>query len=36
MIRWKEGDTITVNVKNNMEVDSSIHWLGMFREVRIS
>jgi FtsP/CotA-like multicopper oxidase with cupredoxin domain len=26
---WKEGDLVTINVQNNMAVDSSIHWHGM-------
>lgn len=26
---WREGDEITINVTNNLEVDSSIHWHGI-------
>jgi CopA family copper-resistance protein len=29
ILRWKEGDRVTLNVRNNMPVDSSIHWHGM-------
>jgi len=29
ILRWKEGDRITLNVRNNMAVDSSIHWHGI-------
>jgi FtsP/CotA-like multicopper oxidase with cupredoxin domain len=29
ILRWKEGDLVTLNVKNNMAVDSSIHWHGI-------
>lgn len=29
ILRWKEGDRVTLNVRNNMAVDSSIHWHGM-------
>jgi len=28
-LRWKEGDTVTLNVKNNLAMDSSIHWHGI-------
>ena len=28
-LRWKEGDRVTLNVHNNMAVDSSIHWHGI-------
>lgn len=28
-LRWKEGDDITVHVKNNLDVDTSIHWHGI-------
>jgi len=28
-LRWKEGETITLRVKNNLAHDSSIHWHGM-------
>ena len=29
ILRWKEGDTVTLNVTNNMAVDTSIHWHGI-------
>ena len=29
VLRWKEGDNITLNVRNTMAVDSSIHWHGI-------
>jgi len=29
VLRWKEGDTVTLNVTNNMAVDTSIHWHGI-------
>ncbi|MDF1880613.1 copper resistance system multicopper oxidase [Sulfurimonas sp. MAG313] len=28
-LMWKEGDDITINVTNNLDVDSSIHWHGI-------
>lgn len=28
-LRWKEGDTVTINVTNNMADDTSIHWHGL-------
>ena len=28
-LRWKEGDTVTLNVTNNMAEDTSIHWHGI-------
>ena len=28
-LRWKEGDEITINVKNNLNEDTSIHWHGI-------
>ncbi|MBU3015621.1 copper resistance system multicopper oxidase [Poseidonibacter lekithochrous] len=28
-LRWKEGDTVTINVTNNLSEDSSIHWHGI-------
>jgi len=28
-LRWKEGETVTLNVKNNMAADTSIHWHGL-------
>ena len=29
ILRWKEGDTVTLDVTNNLAVDSSIHWHGI-------
>ncbi|ODS23819.1 hypothetical protein AB835_06965 [Candidatus Endobugula sertula] len=29
VLRWKEGETVTLRVKNNLAYDSSIHWHGM-------
>lgn len=29
VLRFKEGERVTLNVTNNLEVDSSIHWHGM-------
>ncbi len=29
VLRWKEGDTLTLNVKNNLADDTSIHWHGI-------
>ncbi len=28
-LRWKEGDTVTINVTNNLDEDTSIHWHGI-------
>lgn len=28
-LRWKEGDTVTINVTNNLNEDTSIHWHGI-------
>lgn len=28
-LRWREGDTVTINVTNQLPVDSSIHWHGI-------
>ncbi|MEN8175500.1 MAG: copper resistance system multicopper oxidase [Pseudomonadota bacterium] len=28
-LRWREGDTITLNVTNNLAEDTSIHWHGI-------
>ena len=28
-LRWKEGDTVTINVTNNRNEDTSIHWHGI-------
>jgi len=29
VLRWKQGDRVTLDVTNNMAVDSSIHWHGL-------
>ncbi|MCC7241583.1 MAG: copper resistance system multicopper oxidase [Acidobacteria bacterium] len=29
LLRWREGDTITLNVSNRLEEDTSIHWHGI-------
>jgi len=29
ILRWKEGDRVTIDVTNNLAHDSSIHWHGM-------
>jgi len=29
ILRWKEGETVTLNVANNMAEDTSIHWHGI-------
>jgi len=29
ILRWQEGDTVTINVRNNLAHDSSIHWHGI-------
>src|SRR5690554_6422432 len=29
LLRWQEGDTVTLRVKNNLDVVSSIHWHGI-------
>ncbi|MFV1982669.1 MAG: copper resistance system multicopper oxidase [Thiohalomonadales bacterium] len=29
VLRWKEGDTVTLNVTNNLAHDTSIHWHGI-------
>ena len=29
VLRWKEGDTVTLNVTNNLAEDTSIHWHGI-------
>ena len=28
-LRWREGDTVTIRVKNHLQHDSSIHWHGI-------
>lgn len=29
LLRWKEGETVTLRVKNNLDRDTSLHWHGM-------
>ena len=29
LVRWREGDTVTMRVANTLEEDTSIHWHGM-------
>lgn len=29
LLRWREGDEITLNVTNHLDVDTSIHWHGI-------
>jgi CopA family copper-resistance protein len=29
VLRWRQGDTVTVNVSNRLAVDTSIHWHGI-------
>lgn len=29
ILRWREGDRVTLRVKNNLDVESSIHWHGL-------
>ncbi|QFU25288.1 copper resistance system multicopper oxidase [Shewanella eurypsychrophilus] len=29
LLRWKEGETVTLRVKNNLDISSSIHWHGI-------
>ena len=29
LLRWREGDTITLNVSNSLDEDASIHWHGI-------
>ncbi|MEM1262268.1 MAG: copper resistance system multicopper oxidase [Pseudomonadota bacterium] len=29
LLRWREGDTLTVNVRNRLKRDTSIHWHGI-------
>ena len=29
LLRWKEGESVTLRVKNNLDVSSSIHWHGI-------
>lgn len=28
-LRWREGETVTINVTNNLDEDTSIHWHGI-------
>ncbi|UDI91115.1 copper resistance system multicopper oxidase [Pseudomonas sp. IAC-BECa141] len=29
LLRWREGDTVTLRVRNRLKVDTSIHWHGI-------
>ncbi len=29
LLRWREGDTVTLNVSNSLDEDTSIHWHGI-------
>ena len=29
LLRWREGDTVTINVANHLDEDTSIHWHGI-------
>src|SRR5690606_23394618 len=29
LLRWREGDTVTLRVRNRLQEDTSIHWHGM-------
>lgn len=29
LLRWREGDTVTIRVTNDLDVDTSIHWHGI-------
>ena len=29
VLRWREGDTVTLNLRNNLAEDTSIHWHGI-------
>jgi len=29
LLRWREGDTVTLNVSNSLDEDASIHWHGI-------
>ena len=29
ILRWREGDTVTLNVRNDLDVDTAIHWHGI-------
>ncbi len=35
ILRWKEGDTVTLRVKNNLPESSSIHWHGIILPSRM-
>jgi FtsP/CotA-like multicopper oxidase with cupredoxin domain len=35
IIRWREGDRVTMRVTNNLAHDSSIHWHGMILEAHM-
>src|SRR5687768_18550806 len=29
LLRWRQGDTVTLRVRNELDEDTSIHWHGM-------
>ena len=29
LLRWREGDTVTLRVSNSLDEDTSIHWHGI-------
>ncbi|MFS9669826.1 multicopper oxidase domain-containing protein, partial [Klebsiella pneumoniae] len=29
LLRWREGETVTLRVKNRLDQDTSIHWHGI-------
>lgn len=29
ILRWREGDTVTLRVRNRLQQDTSIHWHGI-------
>ena len=35
LLRWREGDTITLNVANGLDEDTSIHWHGIVLPARM-
>jgi len=35
ILRWREGDTVTLNVTNRLPASSSIHWHGMILPARM-
>ncbi|MFA6901759.1 MAG: copper resistance system multicopper oxidase [Gallionellaceae bacterium] len=34
-LHWREGETVTIRVKNNLKVDSSIHWHGIILDAKM-